>query len=68
MKEWIDRYISDLSGEERRLEEEVKTAVENQRWQEVHRLAEKLCEYRTARWMFEAVLEHHEKSNQKEVL
>lgn len=65
MKEEVEKYIGALKDEERYLEKKLKPAVENQQWSEVLRLAQSLCESRTARWMFEAVLERAEKSSQK---
>ena len=65
MKEEVEKYIGALKEEESSLEKELKTAVENQRWSEVLRLAQNLCESRSSRWLFEAVLERAEKSSQK---
>ena len=65
MKEEIEKYISALKDEERYLEKKLKPAVENQQWSEVLRLAQNLCESRSSRWLFEAVLERAEKSSQK---
>ena len=66
MKEEVEKYIGALKDEERHLEKELKQAVDNQRWSEVLRLAQNLCESRSSRWLFEAVLERAEKSNQKQ--
>ena len=64
MKTEIQRKIRDFEYEEREAEKELKMAVSNRQWSEVLRLAQSLCEYRTARWSLEDIFERIEESNQ----
>ena len=66
--DWIKRIISDCESSEIAAENELKTAVDNKRWSEVLRLAQRLCEYRTTRCAIEIASERIEKDNKKEVL
>lgn len=64
MKTEIQRKIRDFEYEERETEKELQMAVSNRQWSEVLRLAQSLCEYRTARWTLEDIFERLEESNQ----